>query len=221
MTWVPRDIKERFGTWARDCPYACAMTTSSCYATVRRREACRRRLTFRSSGAWRTNREPRPYRASASLEAPCNSSMKHSPTILICLMAIPVLNLTACATVKPTSPTLEILRQSFAEIRRDPAPLSWPAIPDIDPEPLIGMPASAIRAALGHSDRRYGHYDWECGAPVCWVFAYDSLKPRPDPIVDSPTPGLKTVIVTTGGPPLLILGITRGRVISARWQGQK
>lgn len=118
-------------------------------------------------------------------------------------------------------PTLDILRQSFAAIRRDPAPPSWPAIPDIDPEPLIGMPASAIRTALGRSDRRYGHYDWECGAPVCWVFTYDSLKPRPAPIVDSPTPGLKTVIVTTGGPPLLILGIARGRVISARWQGQR
>lgn len=157
----------------------------------------------------------------ASLEAPSNSSMKHSPTTLFCLMAIPVLHLTACSTVTPTSPTLDIVRDSFAEIRGAPARPHWPEIPDIDPEPLIGIPASAIRAALGHSDRAYGHYNWECGAPLCWVFVYDSLKPRPDPIVASPTPGLNTVIVTTGGPPLLILGITRGRVTSARWQGQK
>jgi hypothetical protein len=137
------------------------------------------------------------------------------------LMVIAVLHLTACSTVNPASPTLDVLRQGFAEIRHDPPRSDWPAIPDVDPEPLIGMPASAIRSALGHSDRRTRYSDWECGAPVCWVFTYDSLKPRPDLIVDSPTPGLETVTVTTGGPPLLILGIKGGRVTSARWQGQK
>lgn len=137
------------------------------------------------------------------------------------LVTIAVLHLAACSSVNPASPTLNVLRQSFAEIRRDPPRADWPAIPDVDPEPLIGMPASAIRSALGHSDRRTIYSDWECGAPACWVFTYDSLKPRPDLVVDSPTPGPEVVTVTTGGPPLLILGITGGRVTSARWQGQK
>ncbi len=148
--------------------------------------------------------------------------MQCHPPRRIGLLAIAVLQLTACSTVKPVSPTLDTLSQSFAQIRRDPPSPHWPAIPDIDPEPLIGMPASAIRAALGRSDRpdRYEE-DWECGAPRCWVYTYDSPKPRDYVVVDSPTPGLKTVIVSTGGPPLLILGITSGRVTSARWQGQK
>lgn len=137
------------------------------------------------------------------------------------LLTFAVLHLTACSTVNPASPTLDMLRQRFAEIRRDPPLSDWPAIPDVDPEPLIGMPASTIRSALGHRDRQTRHSDWECGAPVCWVFTYDSLKLRPDLIVDSPTPGLEVITVTTGGPPLLILGITGGRVTSDRWQGQK
>lgn len=83
------------------------------------------------------------------------------------LLTFAVLHLTACSTVNPASPTLDMLRQRFAEIRRDPPLSDWPAIPDVDPEPLIGMPASTIRSALGHRDRQTRHSDWECGAPVC------------------------------------------------------
>jgi hypothetical protein len=140
-------------------------------------------------------------------------------TMLICVTAIALLHLTGCAAVKPVSPTLDMLTESFDQVRRGPPSSEWPAIPDIDPEPLIGMSASAIRAALGRPDRPTRYDNWECSACVCWVYTYNSLKPLPDAVVASSTPGV--VIVTTGGPPLLILGITDGRVTSARWQGQK
>ena len=79
------------------------------------------------------------------------------------LMVIAVLHLTACSTVNPASPTLDVLRQGFAEIRHDPPRSDWPAIPGVDPEPLIGMPAFAVRSALGHSDRRTKYSDWNAG----------------------------------------------------------
>ena len=90
--------------------------------------------------------------------------------------------------------------------------------PNVDLERLIGLSVSSIRAALGAPDRKEPGMPL-CEANRCWSYTYG---PGPAPLSNEVQHDGKTdfIIVTTGGPFLLILGFSGDRVISAPWLGQ-
>ena len=114
---------------------------------------------------------------------------------------------------------LTALTRDFKLARKLPAG-SRPAPPSVDLNALVGIPATRVRSALGRPDRPLPDYDYECGAEHCWAFTYGSLREE-EPTVVAEQDGSKTIIVTTGGPYLLVLGISGKQVTTAKWQGQK
>ena len=98
---------------------------------------------------------------------------------------------------------------------------SRPTPPDVDVKALLGLQKSAIRTVLGPPDIRKANYpSLECHAAQCWSFTYGP-GPSPLPAPTDDGDGTMSVYVTTGGPWLLILGFTKGRLVTAFWRGQK
>jgi hypothetical protein len=120
----------------------------------------------------------------------------------------------------PNSPSvLTELSADFSHARSQPLG-SRPTPPDIDLERLIGLQASSIRATLGPPDRLRGAWKPPCEAARCWSYTYG---PGPEPFSDEVQHHGNTdsILVTTGGPFLLILGVAGDRVASAHWLGQR
>ena len=113
---------------------------------------------------------------------------------------------------------LSELSADFSAARSQPLG-SRPAPAYVDLERLIGLSAHSIQAALGTPDRR------EPGAPLCeaarcWSYTYG---PEPAPLASEVQHDGNTdfIVVSTGGPFLLILGFSGDKVISANWLGQR
>jgi len=114
---------------------------------------------------------------------------------------------------------LGVLSDDFKKARTLP-PGSRPSPPDLDLSALLGLSSTRLRSALGSPDHR-GHSDHAgCDAELCWVFTYGP-KESFAPTVIKQENGLDTVVVTTGGPFLLVVGVSSNRVATARWEGQK
>jgi hypothetical protein len=115
---------------------------------------------------------------------------------------------------------LSALHSFFSSARAQPLG-SRPAPPYIYLKALLGLQMSAIRTVLGPPDKREANYPPpECHAAQCWSFTYGP-GPGPLPAPTDNGDGTMSVYVTTGGPWLLILGFTKGRIVTAFWQGQK
>jgi hypothetical protein len=106
----------------------------------------------------------------------------------------------------------------FSAARAQP-PGSRPMPPYFYPGRLIGLSVSSIETALGTPDVL------EPGMPICeaarcWSYTYG---PGPAPLSNAVQHDGNTefIVVSTGGPYLLILGVSGDRVSSARWQGQR
>ena len=93
---------------------------------------------------------------------------------------------------------------------------SRPAPPDVDLGLLIGLPAQEIRHALGVPYSR----SVVCSAPQCWSYRYGPDAAAPE-VTKKNDDGTVDVVVTTGGPFLLIIGFSSHHVVLANWQGQK
>jgi hypothetical protein len=128
-------------------------------------------------------------------------------------MAALVMSVATLAGGSSTS-SLEAFRQAFAGARALPLG-SRPSPPDLDPTSLIHISFSTIRAYLGRST----HLDCDdlLARPpeACASFTFG---PGPSPPVED-SPG--SITVTTGGPWLLVVGLSKGHVVDARWLGQK
>ena len=109
---------------------------------------------------------------------------------------------------------LDAFRDAFAAARALPLG-SRPPPPDLKPAGLVHTPFTTLKAYLGHAT----HLDCDdlLTRPVktCASFTFG---PAPTIPVDDP-PG--SITVTTGGPWLLVVGLSQGRVVDARWLGQK
>ena len=117
---------------------------------------------------------------------------------------------TASLAAAASTPTLETFRAAFAAARALPLG-SRPSPPDLEPTSLIHTSFLTLRAYLGHSTRLDCDDLLTRPAETCASFTYG---PGPeDP------PG--SITVTTGGPWLLVVGLSNGRVVDARWLGQK
>jgi hypothetical protein len=118
---------------------------------------------------------------------------------------------------------LHALAKHFSKARSF-APGSRPHPPRVDINSLIGLNSASILKALGTpDDPPTDDYDYDCAAPRCWAYAYgpESSEFDANNAAASATGDLESIVVTTGGPYLLILGLVSDRVVSASWRGQK
>jgi hypothetical protein len=114
---------------------------------------------------------------------------------------------------------LSELANDFRSARILPAG-SRPSPPDLDLNSLLGLSSTRLRSSLGPPDHPIHGYRRQCGADWCWVFTYGP-KQSFAPSVMKQENGLNTIEVTTGGPFLLVVGVSSNRVATARWEGQK
>jgi hypothetical protein len=120
-----------------------------------------------------------------------------------------------------TSAALGALTRYFAEARTLPSG-TRPRPPQVNLKGLIGLPSDAIRRSLGPPDPPVENYDFACHASECWVYTYGAKENFAEggQICEEGS-DLCSIVVTTGGPFLLIVGVSSGHVVTARWQGQK
>jgi hypothetical protein len=81
---------------------------------------------------------------------------------------------------------------------------------------LVGLSTREIRQALGAPYDRSA----ACLAAQCWSYRYGPEAPPPE-VETKNDDGTVNVVVTTGGPFLLIIGFSSHRAIQAKWQGQR
>lgn len=114
---------------------------------------------------------------------------------------------------------LSALARYFSEARTLPSG-TRPRPPKVNLKRLIGLPSGTIRRSLGPPDPPVGNYDFACHASRCWVYTYGAKEnfDKGGSICDEGS-DLCSVVVSTGGPFLLILGLSSGHVVTARWQG--
>ena len=140
-------------------------------------------------------------------------------TIALALILITQTALAADPAMESQS-VLQRLARDFNAARALPIG-TRPAPPDVELRKLIGVKWSIVRTALGSPDVS-DDYDWQCHAKKCQVYTYGADERQADqPVTGDDGNGLQWVSVTTGGPWVLILGVSSNKVVSARWQGQK
>lgn len=129
----------------------------------------------------------------------------------------------SCSTraVSPAPHPVSVLTELSADFSaaRSQPPGSRPTPPYVDLEQLIGLRLYSVRAALGMPDSQESGMS-PCEAVRCWSYTYG---PGPEPYSDEVQHHGETdsIVVTTGGPFLLILGVSGDRVVSADWLGQR
>jgi hypothetical protein len=139
-------------------------------------------------------------------------------TILVCWLSSGAS--AADMTFETNRRALEELSKSFTEARSLPSG-SRPSPPSIDLQRLVGLRLSAIRNALGVPNGGAGHLP-RCHASLCFSYSYGpAVLPETDPGPVDRGDGTMEMQVTTGGPWLLIIGVSDNQVVSADWLGQK
>jgi hypothetical protein len=138
------------------------------------------------------------------------------------LMAVGLLASCSTHTVSTDTHPVSVLTELSADFlaARAQPPGSRPTPPDVDLERLIGLKATSIRATLGAPDRPPRAWKPPCEAARCWSYTYG---PGPAPVPNEVQQDGDTnyIVMSYGGPSLLILGVSGGRVVSADWLGQR
>jgi hypothetical protein len=130
------------------------------------------------------------------------------PAMFAASLAMAVATLAAASSTR----VLETFRAAFAAARALPLG-SRPSPPDLEPTSLIHTPLITLSGYLGQST------PIDCSdlltrqAETCVSFIYG-----PGPAPQDPP---RSITITTGGPWLLLVGLSKGQVVDARWLGQK
>jgi hypothetical protein len=144
-----------------------------------------------------------------------------SRSIVLCVM---VFLQASCAANPPDSAqsTLTNLARHFRAARALPEG-TRPAPPDVKIEKIVGLPVSAVRSALGPADAPLKvEYDWDCDAETCQIYTYGAdERASIDARIAADKKDLESIVITTGGPYVLVVGVSSNTVATARWQGQK
>ena len=149
----------------------------------------------------------------------------HTASPMMCrsiVLTFIVITQTAMAADTATAylSVLQSLARDFASARALPAG-TRPVPPEVELVKLVGMKWSIVRTTLGSPDAP-DDYDWQCHANKCQVYRYGAdERQASQPETGDDGNGLQWVTVTTGGPWVLILGVSSNKVVSARWQGQR
>lgn len=96
-----------------------------------------------------------------------------------------------------------------------------PRPPEIKLQALLGLKLSEFRRVLG-TPHKWPKGLAPCRSTICLSFTYgppEIARATPEPVQRAD--GIMEIQVTTGGPFLLILSVSKGRVIGADWLGQK
>lgn len=140
-------------------------------------------------------------------------------TAIICVL-VPMVSCSTTTSDPNASATLIALGKDFAYARSLPEGTRPRPPEDVDIHALIGMKLSAIRRAIGRPNKLDRQFPPECGEWRCVSFTYGQYEHSVGRVERQPN-GLMTIIVSTGGPWLLLLGLSGDRVVSAQWRGQR
>jgi hypothetical protein len=138
-------------------------------------------------------------------------------SVLICSVSF------AADTTKSSQLTLSALARDLVKARALPEGTRPQPPDDVELSDLLGLSFSSVRHALGVPDKR--HRRWVppgCHAPICLTYTYG----RQESPATSSAPvdlgnGMMEILVSTGGPYLLVLGFSGDRLVSADWLGQR
>ena len=121
----------------------------------------------------------------------------------------------AAAADSPRTTVLSDLQLAFQRARALPLGSRPPPPPDLNINALVGAQPGALRASLGTPN--YEGSDLDCGASRCWAFTYGP-EPAPTTSERDIGDGRTEVVVSTGGPWLLLVAIDNDSVKTARWR---
>lgn len=116
---------------------------------------------------------------------------------------------------------LAVLADQFLAARSLPEG-TRPTPPYFNLEQLVGASQSSVRHALGAPDPQWQISRELCQAAICVSYTYGAreTKSSTEPVRHN-ADGTDSIVVSTGGPWLLILGFTDARLVGARWLGQR
>lgn len=114
---------------------------------------------------------------------------------------------------------LNELRQELRSVRSLPAGTKV-SVPDKNLAPLLGLSSTEIQRSLGWPTYCGHEETWsikgtDCSGKTFWRYSWGPLSPAPN----SAGPG--HIVVTAGGPPLLVLDFQADKVSGARWEEQR
>jgi hypothetical protein len=94
------------------------------------------------------------------------------------------------------------------------------SLPTQDLSRLIGVHRSDVESTLGlptycGHDESWSNVGTNCGTATPWSYRWGPPPPR----LDSAGPG--RIVVTAGGPPLLVLEFSSDKVTAPRWQEER
>ena len=127
----------------------------------------------------------------------------------------------AAAPAARIQAALAVLANQFVVARSLPEG-TRPTPPYFYLDQLVGASQSSVRQALGAPDPQWPISRDLCQAAICvsYTFGAQETISSPEPVRHN-ADGTNSIIVSTGGPWLLMLGFTDGRLVSARWLGQR
>jgi hypothetical protein len=134
-------------------------------------------------------------------------------------VAVLLVHISIAATGDPLRiKVLADLQAAFKQARELPRG-SRPSPPrSLNIDALIGIQPDVVRASLGTPDYE-GNDLLNCGASRCWAFRYG--PERKPPLERDVGDGRKEIVISTGGPWLLLVAIENDSITAARWRGQR
>ena len=119
-----------------------------------------------------------------------------------------------CSAAPSGVALLEVLRTQLVAAR-SLAPGSRPEYPDVELSSLVGLSRAKVHSILGKPTYCEPEEQPSCSKAASWHYAWGPSADSPRELPDG------SVIVTTGGPWLLIIDFVRDRISAVRWQGQR
>ena len=134
-------------------------------------------------------------------------------TRLVVLALLAVGPMAAHAGKSNAAKVLETLQKGLAEARALP-PGTRPVPPELNLAALLGASRASVERALSTPSHCDPDDATDCARSKTWSYEWGPANPEP-------TSGDGYVTVTSGGPWLLVVEFSHGRVSAARWLGQR
>jgi hypothetical protein len=145
--------------------------------------------------------------------------MKRTSLLLSALAMFTAAGQVGLAGTEAGHTLLNELRRELASVRSVPIGTKI-SLPDKKLGPLLGLSSADIQRFLGWPsycghDETWSTKGTDCAGRTPWRYLWGPPPPAPD----SAGPG--RIVVTAGGPPLLVLDFTSDKVSAARWEEER